>query len=173
MGEQFFTNAEMKTITILANIIIQADGRSGSASDAKVPDFIEFIVKDRPDNQTPMRGGLRWLDIKSTKLFDKPFADASKDQQIELIDMIAYPEKAAPENTQGVSFFNLMRNLTATGFFTSKIGIADMDYKGNNPYAWDGVPDDVLKKYNLAYDKKTLVQCLRNEERGKLMTWDS
>lgn len=173
MEEQFFTEAEMATIVVLSDIIIPADSRSGSASDAGVPDFIEFIVKDRPENQLPMRGGLRWLDIKSNKLFGKSFTDASKAQQIELVDLIAYPEEAAPENSQGVAFFNLMRNLTATGFFSSKMGIEDMEYKGNTPNAWDGVPDDVLKHYNLAYDEKTLAECLKNEERGQIMTWDS
>jgi hypothetical protein len=173
MEEQFFSKAEMATITLLSDIIIPADGRSGSASEAKVPDFIEFIVKDMPDYQIPMRGGLRWLDIKSSRLFDKPFAEVSKAQQIQLVDMIAYPAKAAPENQAGVAFFNLMRNLTATGFFSSKIGIEDMDYKGNTPNAWDGVPDDVLKQYGLAYDQKTLNECLKNEDRGKIMTWEN
>jgi len=101
MDEQFFTDAEIKTITVLVNIIIPADGRSGSASDAKVPEFIEFIVKDRPENQTPMRGGLRWLDIKSAKLFNKSFADASKDQQIELIDMICLSRKSSRRRYAG------------------------------------------------------------------------
>lgn len=173
MEEQFFTDAEMATITVLCDIIIPADSHSGSASDANVPDFIEFIVKDQPGHQTPLRGGLHWLDIKSAKLFNKPFAEASKAQQIELVDMIAYPDKAAPENTQGVTFFNHMRNLTATGFFTSKIGIEDMQYMGNTPNAWDGVPEDVLKQYGLEYDKKTLAECLKNEERGKMMTWEN
>ena len=173
MEEQFFTEAEMATITVLSDIIIPADSRSGSASDAGVPDFIEFIVKDRPENQTPMRGGLRWVDIKSNKLFGKSFTDASKAQQLELVDMIAYPENAAPENRQGVAFFSQMRNLTAMGFFSSKIGIEDMNYMGNKPNAWDGVPEDVLKQYGLEYDEKTLAECLKNDERGQIMTWDS
>jgi hypothetical protein len=172
-AEKFFTSAEMATITVLSDIIIPADGRSGSASQAGVPAFIEFIAKDQPDHQTPMRGGLRWLDIKSTKLFGKPFTEASKAQQIELVDLIAYPDKAAPENMAGVNFFNHMRSLTATGFFSSKVGIEDIEYKGNTPNAWDGVPEDVLKKYGLSYDEKTLAQCLKNEERGQMMTWDN
>lgn len=60
-----------------------------------------------------------------------------------------------------------MRNLTATGLFTSKISIEDLDYQGHTPNAWDGVPDDGLE-----YDEKTLSQCLKNEDRGKIMTWD-
>ena len=173
MAETFFTPAEMATITVLSDIIIPKDERSGGATDAKVPEFIEFIVKDQPRYQVPMRGGLKWLDLKSYKLFKKSFTDVTKAQQIEIVDLIAYPDKATPENKTGVGFFNTMRNLTATGFFTSKIGIEDMGYKGNQPNAWDGVPDEVLKQYGLEYDAKTLEQCLKAEDRGKMMTWDS
>lgn len=170
--QKFFTDAEMKTITILADIIIPADEHSGSASDAKVPEFIEFIVKDIPEHQLPMRGGLRWLDMQCAKRYNKSFAESSAAQRIEVIDLIAYPEKATPENSQGVAFFNRMRNLTATGFFTSKMGIKDLNYVGNTPNEWDGVPADVLKQYGYAYDEKTLATCLKIEDRGKLMTWD-
>lgn len=173
MAEKFFTAAEFSTITILADIIIPKDDTSGSASDAKVADFIEFIAKDQPDLQLPLRGGLKWLDVKSLKLFKKAFVDATAEQRIQLVDLIAYPEKALPENAAGVSFFDTMRGLTATGFFTSKIGMEDLGYKGNQPNTWDGVPDDVLKQFGLEYDAKTLDQCLKAEDRGKLMTWDS
>ena len=171
--EKFFTPEEMKTISVLADIIIPADEHSGSATDAKVPEFIEFIVKDIPKNKIPMRGGLRWLDLHSSRLYDNRFTDCSKQQQLALIDQIAYPEKAKPEMSQGVAFFSLMRDLTANGFFTSKIGIKDIDYRGNTPNEWDGVPADVLKQYGLAYDEKTLAECLKIEDRGKIMTWDS
>lgn len=170
--QKFFTDAEMKTITILADIIIPADEHSGSASEAKVPEFIEFIVKDIPEHQLPMRGGLRWLDMQCAKRYNKSFAECSEAQRIEVVDLIAYPAKAAPENSQGVAFFNRMRNLTATGFFTSKMGIKDLNYVGNTPNEWDGVPADVLKQYGYAYDEKTLATCLKIEDRGKLMTWD-
>lgn len=173
MTEKFFTSAELSAITILGDIIIPKDDHSGAASDAKVAEFIEFIVKDQPDLQIPLRGGLKWLDIKSYKLFKKSFADSTADQRIQLVDLIAYPGKALPENAAGVSFFDTMRGLTATGFFTSKIGIEDLGYKGNQPNAWDGVPDDVLKQFGLEYDAKTLEQCLKAEDRGKMMTWDS
>jgi hypothetical protein len=146
----------MKTIGILADIIIPKDEKSGSATDAKVPEFIEFIVKDMPRHQVPMRGGLKWLDLQCLKRFNSDFASCSQAQQIEMVDEIAYPEKAKPEMTAGVSFFNLMRDLTATGFFTSEIGIKDLDYQGNKPNQWDGVPQDVLDQYGLKYDARTL-----------------
>ncbi|MDN3582242.1 gluconate 2-dehydrogenase subunit 3 family protein [Mucilaginibacter flavus] len=148
-AEKFFTAAEMATITVLGDIIIPKDAKSGSASDAKVPEFIEFIVKDIPDHKTPMRGGLRWLDVQCLNRFGKVFTDCSKAQQIELVDMIAYPAKAKPEMAQGVAFFNRMRDLTASGFYTTKIGIDDIGYVGNSPNKWTGVPDDVLKHYNM------------------------
>ncbi|WP_411273507.1 gluconate 2-dehydrogenase subunit 3 family protein [Daejeonella sp.] len=173
MDEKFFAASELATIALLGDIIIPKDDYSGSASDANVAEFIEFIVKDQPSLQLPMRGGLKWLDIKSYKLFKKSFSDSTAEQRLQLVDLIAYPEKALPENAAGVRFFDTMRGLTATGFFTSKIGIEDLGYKGNQPNAWDGVPDEVLKQFGLEYDAKTLDQCLKAEDRGKMMTWDS
>ena len=145
----FFTAHEMATITILGDIIIPKDERSGSASDAKVPEFIEFIVKDKPENQVPMRGGLRWLDMQCLKRYNNPFKDCNSQQQIEMVDAIAYPAKAKPEMKPGVAFFDRMRSLTASGFFTSKIGIDDLGYVGNSPNNWEGVPADVIKQYGL------------------------
>jgi gluconate 2-dehydrogenase gamma chain len=130
MQETFFTPHEMATITMLADIIIPKDDISGSASEAKVPEFIEFIVKDKPEHQTPMRGGLRWMDMQ-----------------------------------QGVAFFSLMRNLTATGFYTSEMGVKDIGYQGNTPNRWDGVPDDVQKQYGLAYTEKELKECVKFDEK--------
>lgn len=160
MAETFFTKHEMATIAVLSDIIIPKDDVSGSATEAGVPDFIEFIVKDMPQHQTPMRGGLRWLDLESSKRFEKAFVDCDSKQQIAIVDDIAYPEKAKPEMKQGVAFFNLMRNLTATGFYTSQIGVKDLGYMGNTPNQWNGVPDDVLKQYGLAYTEKELKECI-------------
>jgi len=160
VAEHFFDQHELATITVLADIIIPRDAVSGSASDAGVTDFIEFIVKDIPSHQTPMRGGLRWLDLQCLKLFEKTFKDCSNKQQIEIVDEIAYPKKAKPEMQQGVAFFNLMRNLTSTGFYTSEIGVKDVGYMGNTPNQWNGVPDDVLKQYGLSYSEKELKECV-------------
>ena len=146
---KFFDEHEMATIAVLADIIIPKDDRSGSATDAKVPEFIEFIVKDLPEHQTPMRGGLRWLDLQSFNRFEKPFKDASPAQQTSLVDDIAYPNKVKPGMLQGVEFFNRMRDLTASGFFTTEMGVKDLGYVGNKPNRWEGIPQDVLKQYGL------------------------
>lgn len=146
---KFFTDHEMATITILGDIIIPKDEKSGSASDAKVPEFIEFIVKDIPTHQVPMRGGLRWLDMQCLKRYNASFVTATKQQQLEMVTDIAYPEKVKPGMQPGVSFFNRMRDLTASGFFTTEIGVKDLGYVGNQPNKWEGVPMDILKKYGL------------------------
>jgi hypothetical protein len=158
--EIFFTPAEMATITILGDIIIPKDAVSGSASEAKVPEFIEFIVKDMPEHQTPMRGGLRWLEMVSLKRFGNSFTAITEKQRIEIIDEIAYPKKAKASMKQGVAFFNLMRNLTTTGFYTSEMGVKDVGYMGNVPNQWNGVPDDVLKEHNLTYSERELKECV-------------
>jgi len=121
---------------------------------------IEFIVKDMPEHQIPMRGGLRWLDIQCLTRHDKAFKDCSQQQQMEIVDEIAWPAKAKPEMSQGVAFFSLMRNLVASGFYTTEIGVKDIGYMGNVPNQWNGVPADVLQQYGLAYSEKELKECV-------------
>jgi len=159
-SKKFFTDHELATITILGDIIIPKDDVSGSASDAKVPEFIAYIVNDMPEHQTPMRGGLRWLDMQCLNRFEKPFTDCTHEQQMQIVDEIAWPKKAKPEMKQGVAFFSLIRNLTATGFYTSEIGVKDVGYIGNVPSQWNGVPADILKQYGLAYTEKELKECV-------------
>jgi len=173
LKDKFFTDHEMATIILLADIIIPKDEVSGSASDAKVPEFIEFIVKDMPEHQVPMRGGLRWLDMQCLTRYEKTFKDCDQKEQSQIVDDIAYPvveykdergnkiKKGTikPGMEPGVSFFSLMRNLTATGFYTSEIGVKDIGYVGNTPTQWNGVPDEVLKQYGLAYTEKELKEC--------------
>jgi gluconate 2-dehydrogenase gamma chain len=157
---KFFNDHEMATIAILADIIIPRDAVSGSATDAKVPEFIEYIVKEKTEHQTPMRGGLRWMDMYCLKNYEKTFRDSDDKQKIALVDQIAYPKKAKPEMRQGAAFFSLMRNLTASGFYTSEIGVKDVGYMGNRPNQWNGVPPDVLKQYGVSYSEKELKECV-------------
>ena len=159
LAKKFFTPDEMATITVLGDIIIPRDEISGSASEAGVPAFIEFIVNDMPEHQTPMRGGLRWLDLQCLRNYEKSFIHCAPAQQLAVVEEIAWPEKAKPEMAQGVAFFNLMRNLTASGFYTSQMGVKDIGYMGNVPNQYNGVPADVLRQYNLSYTEKELKEC--------------
>jgi gluconate 2-dehydrogenase gamma chain len=150
---KFFTPHEYATVTALTNLIIPKDERSGSASDAGVPEFIDFMMTDQPDRQLLMRGGIRWLDAECRKRYQQPFVKASAAQQTEICDALAYPAKARPEHSHGVRFFSALRDLTATGFFTSRIGIADLDYKGNTFVPkWTGAPKEALDHLGVSYE---------------------
>ncbi|RYU89441.1 gluconate 2-dehydrogenase subunit 3 family protein [Mucilaginibacter terrigena] len=148
-ADKYFDEHEMATITVLADIIIPKDAHSGSASDAKVPEFIEFIVKDIPSHKLPMRGGLKWLDMQCLNRYGNTFIKCNNTQKTEILDQIAYPYKAKAEMQQGVAFFNRMRDLTASGFWSSEMGTKDIGYAGNAPNKWTGVPADVLKQYGM------------------------
>ena len=90
------------------------------------------------------------------------------------MDAIAYPDINIPEGERPleIQFFSLMRNLTLTGYYTSKVGIANLGYKGNTPNVWDGVPEDVLKQHGVAYEKEWLSKCVDQSKRGVMAEWD-
>lgn len=152
---QFFTDHEYETVTQLADWVIPADERTGSASDAGVPDFMDFVMADdllagREERQTAMRGGLAWIDHQCLERFGgKLFIECSEAEQQDLLDRIAYPEEAAPEVQAGVEFFNSFRDLTASGFFSSKMGVEDLQYIGNEAVDWTGCPPEVHQHIGL------------------------
>ena len=150
---KFFTATEFTLVTTLADIIIPKDERSGSASDAGVPEFIDFMMIDQPARQVAMRGGLAWLDHECQRRFDKVFLDCADAQRTAVLDDIAWPAKAKMELAHGVAFFTSFRDLTAAGFWTTRMGIDDLQYMGNRSVArWNGCPDAALKKLGVAYD---------------------
>jgi hypothetical protein len=172
LSEEFFTEAEFKKLNTLVDIIMPAGEDSPSATELKVPEFIEFMMKDQPGNQTPMRGGLMWLDFEADELFGKPFNELSKDQVIQIVELVAWPDKAAPEYAGAVRWFNMLRNLTCSGYFSTQAGWKYMDYRGNTPNVWDGVPQKVLDQYGLANPDKYKDLYLKPEERGTIAQWD-
>lgn len=138
---QFFTALEWRTVKTLADIVIPRDAKSGSATDAGVPQFMDFVMNEYPTNQTRMREGLGWLNAESRTRFGVPFPDAKAKDRLGLVDDLANPAKAKPEHLPGVRFFSAFRDLTASGFFTSRIGVQDIGYRGNVPQsAWTGCP---------------------------------
>ena len=163
---KFFTRHEYQTVRTLVDYIIPRDERSGSATDAGVPQYMDFVLSDQtpppgPPNPTPrfyvaptasqisVRGGLAWLDNECARRFGagKTFLAAADAQRRQVLDDIAWPAKAKPELSHGVAFFTRMRDMTASGFYSSKMGIQDVRYMGNVPLAkWDGCPPEVIAK---------------------------
>ena len=150
---KFFTATEFKLVRTLADIIMPKDERSGSASDAGVPEFMDFMMIDQPTRQIAMRGGLAWLDSECQERFDKTFLDCAETERSAVLDDIAWPAKARPELSHGVAFFNSFRDLTASGFWTTRMGIDDLQYMGNRSVArWNGCPPEALKKLGVSYE---------------------
>jgi gluconate 2-dehydrogenase gamma chain len=156
---RFFNKHEWATLGMLVDYIIPRDERSGSATDAKVPEYIDYLLAEKDANvneQVQMHGGLLWIDTESNKRFGKTFISASDAQRRQILDDIAYPQKAKPGMMYGVSFFNRLRDRTASGFFSSAMGWKDVQYIGNvfNP-AYDGCPPAALDKLGVSYDVMT------------------
>jgi hypothetical protein len=150
---RFFSASEYAAVVLLADLILPRDARSGSASEAGAPEFIDFIVAEQPARQTAMRGGLAWLDGECRRRFDRTFAGCTDPERRAVLDDIAWPARARPDMSQGVAFFTAMRDLVATGFWSSRAGVADLGYLGNRPVGeWTGAPPDVLQKLGVAYD---------------------
>lgn len=155
-GPRFFSAHEWATVSMLADYVIPRDERSGSATDAKVPEYMDFLLAEKDANvntQIAFHGGLAWIDTECRKRFQKTFIAANDAQRRQVLDDIAYPQKAKPEMAYGVTFFNRFRDMTASGFFSSAIGWKDLQYKGNvfNP-GYDGCPPAALDKLGVSYD---------------------
>ena len=196
---KFFSESEWKTASMLADMIIPRDERSGSATDAHTVEYIdEYAAYWGGWVQPRLRGGLVWLDRECFLRFDKPFVDCTVEQRRQVLDLVAYPPKDEPTRrpdvarteeaaragaagvghpekepppapdagppsrvpreeperhagpySAGIAFFSLFRDLTATGFFTSEIGIKDLGFMGNQPYDWKGCPPEVVATIGL------------------------
>jgi hypothetical protein len=149
---QFFTDHEWQTLRLLVDLIIPRDERSGSATDASVPEFIDFIMMDGDeDRRTAMRGGLAWLDTECRERFaGKDFFDCSEEERAAVLDDIAYPDRAPAQLSHGVRWFTSLRNFTASGFWSSKMGVEDLQYIGNTAVPeWTGCPAEQLRKLGL------------------------
>jgi len=174
----FFTEHELATIATLCDLILPATTTVGGALVAGVPDFVEFIVKDIPKHQLPLRGGIMWLNSVTNKQFGFEFIACNEEQQKAILDTIAWPVQQGEDPTEkqelsvGIRFFSLMRDLTLTGYYTTKIGIDDLGYVGNVPSVWDGVPEDVLKQQGLSYDEEWLAKCIDQSKRTDIAQWD-
>ena len=149
----FFTELEYATVAVLVDLIIPKDERSGSASEAGVPQFIDFMMIDQPKRQVAMRGGLALIDHLCEERFaNTPFVDCADAERRQILADIAFTGKVKPEHVHAAAFFASFRDLTASGFWTTKMGIDDLGYQGNTFVGtWKGCPDAALKKLGVAY----------------------
>src|SRR5256885_5261236 len=152
-GDWEFRRVLFRSVRVLVDLILPKDERSGSATDAGVPEFMDFMLGDDTDLQTPVRGGLAWLDRECDDRYTKTFVACTDVERAAVLDDIAWPRKAKPEHMAGVAFFNSFRDFTASGFFSSRVGIQDLRYIGNTFVAeWKGCPPEALAKLGVHYE---------------------
>jgi hypothetical protein len=130
---KFFSPHQYQTLTALCDAIIPADDHSGGAVQAGAPEFIDLLTSENKDYQLSLGGGLMWLDGICTDRYGHTYFDATPAQRTEILDRIAFKKNAIADASlsQGVEFFAFLRRLTSDGFYTSEIGIADLQYIGN------------------------------------------
>lgn len=169
-----FNTEEKAVLDVLADLIIPADDGGPGASSTGTTEFIAFMANDYPDFHFPLRAGLAWLSRESLERFgNNDFGLLSAEQQTSILDDIAYlPEDASEDLKPEVAFFDLLRKLVTTGYFTSKEGIKDIGFQGNAPNVWDGVPAEVLAKHDVEYDEEWLAKCIDQETRDVVAEWD-
>ena len=154
---KFFNAHEWKTVRMLSDIIIPRDERSGSATDAKAPEFIDFMLMDKETSEASkvsMRGGLAWLDLEMISRGGKDFISSTDAQRKAVLDDIAYPKKASAAMRRGSQWFDRFRNNVGSAFFSSQMGWKDLQYIGNvfNP-GWNGCPPEATKKLGVSYEE--------------------
>ena len=140
-----FNDRQWLSVQVLCDLIIPADEHSGSATAAGVPEFIDdwLDFRAREDGNENLSagilGGLAWLDLEATRLFQKDFAAAAPAEQKQILDRIAWSARAAGADRRWAVFFTHFRDLTVSGFFSSRMGVADLPYLGNRAVAeWKG-----------------------------------
>jgi gluconate 2-dehydrogenase gamma chain len=149
-SRKVFTAQQWPIVAVLCDLIIPADDRSGSATQAGVPEFIDDWIdfrRQQDGNDALMAqicGGLTWLDAESQRLFTAAFVDGKPSQQQQILDRIAWPEQVTAEDHRWMLFFTEFRNLTVSGFYSSKVGVADLPYLGNTVVEkWTGCSEEL------------------------------
>jgi hypothetical protein len=135
---------EFKTIERLADLIIPADDVSKGALEAGAPEFIDLLASHNSELAAIYTGGLAWLDRQSGRRYGSRFIECDAKQQSAVLDLIAYRKNESPELDPGIRFFDWMRKMTVDAFYTSKVGVADIGYKGNVGMTTFQVPVDAL-----------------------------
>ena len=130
---KYFPAHQYEMLTNLCDTMIPKDEKSGGAVEAGAPEFIDLLTSENEEYQLALGGGLQWLDNFCTDHYSKTFLECTPEQRKEVLDLIAFRKNAKKDATlsQGVAFFAFLRRMTCDGFYTSKIGIEDLQYIGN------------------------------------------
>ncbi len=172
MKQEYLTADERNTITALCDLILPEDQYGPAASEVGVVDFIDFIIKDIPRFQLPIRGGLMWFEQYCKTTSVSSFVALTEENKRKVLDTLAYPIAKEQGLGYGHSFFKLIKNLSLTGYYTTREGYKSLGYQGNVPNVWDGIPEEVLADHDVAYDPAWLAKCVDQSKRDIAAEWD-
>jgi gluconate 2-dehydrogenase gamma chain len=131
----YFSASEYRAIEILTGLIIPQDESPG-AQEAGVSEFIDFLAAHgEQEIRQPMRNGLQWLDAAAKRDYSASFTGLSPEQQTAILRRVAYRNSAAPGDKEGQTFFRLIRRYTVMGYYTSRVGLKELDYPGLQFYS--------------------------------------
>lgn len=130
---KYFSAHQYEMLNSLCDTIIPKDEKSGGAVEAGAPEFIDLLTSENEEFQVALGGGLMWLDSYCVDRYSNAYLDCTPEQRKEVLDLIAFRKNARQDSSlsQGVAFFAFLRKFTCDGFYTSKIGIEDLQYIGN------------------------------------------
>ncbi len=168
---KLFSEHEFQTLGRLAELIVPADSRSGSARDAGAPEFIDLLCSQNDELAATFTGGLSWLDAEMRQRYSATFVTARPEQQTAILDLLVeagqleqerktkgetyeqsdhykdfrrYGVHAPSDLGPGIVFFDWVRTMTVDAFYTSEIGIKDIDFRGNGSVSKYEVPKEVI-----------------------------
>ena len=153
--EKVMTADELKTTSVLADIILPKDANGPAASEVGIADFINEWISAPYDEHheagETIRGGLGWLNTESFRRFEKGFTKLTIGQQIQIVDDICDDSKAKPQHKTGSRFFKKFRSLAVGGYYSHSATWKGLGYIGNVSMAgaFPGVPDEIIKKLGL------------------------
>jgi hypothetical protein len=130
----FFSDQEYTLVERLTELIIPSDGTPG-AREAGVAEFVDFMVAHDRSQQYKLRTGLTWLNAHAERMLGSSFLKLAEQQQIDLLEPLAYKAKYRPGEEDGRQFFQAIKELTVMGFYSSEIGYKELDNPALRFYA--------------------------------------
>ena len=154
-----FTDEQRREAAVLADIVLPQEGQYPSASSLGVVDFLdEWVSAPYPDNVRDRKvvlDGMAWLQDESVRRFAKPFSGAAESDRMTLSEEMSRGSHGQSDTGTAHAFFTLFRNLVATGYYTTPVGMKDLGYVGNLPLAkFDGPPAELVAKLGLTDEVK-------------------
>ena len=134
-----------RTLERLTDLIVPVENGAAGALAAGAAAWIDTISSENEQLTKIYKDGIAWLDAAIKQRGGADFLSATLADQTALLDLIAYRRNQSPELAAGIEFFTWVRRMTVDAFYTSEIGIKDIDYRGNSAMASYPSPTEAIE----------------------------